>query len=113
MLDRGGDDLDAPRRVAVQAAELLLFLHTTDADGIGAADDLVLGLGSPLGFEVATFGLHLGQRVEGADERHLAQVLQPVRRLTAEPVVGVGHIGWERPVEVVVHPGDEVVDDVR
>jgi hypothetical protein len=93
MLHARGNDLDATLRVAVQAAELALLLGAADADGVGAGDDLLLGTMAPLRLQVAAFGLHLGQRVERADERDVELVLDAMRNQAAEEVVGVHHVG--------------------
>ena len=47
VLDGRRDDLDAPGRVAVEAAELALLLRAADADRVAAADDLGLGPVAP------------------------------------------------------------------
>ena len=78
VLDAGGDDLDAPGRVAVQPAELALLLGAADADRVGAADDLGLGALAPQRLEVAALGLDPGQRVERGDERQVELVLEAV-----------------------------------
>ena len=101
VLDAGRDDLDATLRVAVQAAELALLLGAADADGVGAGDDLVLGAVAPLGLVVAALGLHLGQRVERADERDVELVLDAVRDQAAEEVVGVHDVGRAIVLQVV------------
>ncbi|CAB4547679.1 unannotated protein [freshwater metagenome] len=113
VLDRGGDHLDPPRRVAVEPAELALLLVAVHADGIGAADDLGLGALAQLGLAVAALGLHLGERVEGGDERQAALVLQPVGDQAAEPVVRVHDVGRELAVEMTPDAGGELVDDPR
>ncbi len=93
MLDAGSDDLDAALRVAVQPAELAFLLGTADQDCVGAADDLAFGAVAPLGFEVAAFRLHSGERVKGADEGNVELMLQAMRDETAEEIVGVQHVG--------------------
>ena len=111
MLDTGRDDLDPARRLAVQAAELALLLGAADADRVGATDDLGLGSFAPFRLEIAAFGLHLGQGVERADERQVELVLDAMRDESAEPVVGVQHIGGRVVLDVVDHRVAELAED--
>ena len=110
VLDSGRDDLDPARGLAVEAEELALLLGAADADRVGAADDLGLGALAPLGLEIAALGLHLGERVERADERQVELVLDAVADEAAEPVVGVQHIGGRVVLDVVDHGVAELVD---
>ena len=92
VLDGRRDDLDAPGRVAVQAAELALLLRAADADGVAAADDVGLGPVAPRRLEVAALGLDPGQRVERRHERHVEGVLEAVPDDAAQPVVAVDDV---------------------
>ena len=113
VLDAGCDDLDATLRVAVEPAELAFLFGAADADGVGTADDLVLGAMPPLRFEVAALRFHLGQRVERADERDVQLVLDAVRNQATEEVVGVDDIRRRVVLEVVDHQIAELGEDAR
>jgi hypothetical protein len=113
VLHTRSDDLDAAARVAVQPAELVLLLGAVHADRVGAGDDVVLGLVAPLALQVATLGLHLGQRVERGHERQVQLVLQPVGHEPAQEVVGVEDVGGRRGAQVFGHPVAELVEDRR
>ncbi len=103
VLDTGSDDLDVSGGVAIQASELALFLGAADADRIGATDDLGFGTLAQLRFEVAALGLHLGEGVKRTDEREVELVLDAMPDETAEPVVGVQHVGGRVVLDVVDH----------
>jgi hypothetical protein len=76
--DAGRNDLDAASRIAVQPTKLLFLFCTTDANAVGALDDLGFGPVTPKWLRVATFSFHTSKGVERRDERHAEFVLEVV-----------------------------------
>ena len=112
VFDPGGDDLDPTVRVAVQPSELLLLLHTADADRVRALDDLGFGPVTPFGLGVTALGLHPSEGVERRHERHAEFVLEVVSDDAAQPVVAVDDVGRAIRSEPLHHPVAELVRDI-
>ena len=71
VVDAGWDDLDAARIGAAQLHQLGGLGRAVGEDGIGAGDDLGLGLHPPVRFGIAGVGLDPSEGVERRDERHM------------------------------------------
>ena len=110
VLHPGGHDLDAPGRIAVEPAELQFLLRARHADGVGAADDLALGLDAAVGLGIAPLGLHPGERVERHHQRAVERVLDLVTGDARQPVVAVHQVDAAGGPDVLEHAVGELVD---
>ncbi len=110
VVDARRHDLDPGGVGAVEAAELLGLGLGRGGDGVGAADDLGLGVDAVLRLEVARLGLGAGQGVEGGHQRQVELVLDAVARHARQPVVHVHRVGGV-PQQVADHVVGELGDD--
>ena len=109
------NDLDAVGIRAVELLELRRLGGGVGEDGVGAPDDLGLGIDAPLRLEVARLGLDPCQGVERRHQRQVQLVLEAMPGDAREPVVGmegVGGVGATVGGEPRQHTVGELVDDL-
>src|ERR1700687_1627829 len=73
--------------------DLAFFFGAAHTDRVGAPDDFGLGPLPTLRLWITADGLYAGERVEGADERYVELVFEPVTGDARQPVVGVDEVG--------------------
>ncbi len=112
VVDAGRHDLDAGRIGAVELDELGDLVGAVGEDGVGAGDDLGLGVDAAVGLGVAGLGLHPGEGVEGRHQRERELVLEPMAGQARQPVVGVDGVGAALAAQVAGHAVGELVDDL-
>ena len=104
VVDARRHDLDAGRGRRRRArTSWSASARARGEDGVGAADDLGLGLDAALRLGVAGLGLDPGERVERGHERQVELVLELVAGHARQPVVGVDGVDVAAPLEVLGH----------
>jgi hypothetical protein len=110
VVDAGGHDLDALGDGAVQPFQLGRLVGRAGQDGVGAADDLGLGLGPLVVLLGRLLRFDPGQGVERRHQGQLEAVLDGVAHDAREPVVGVDHVGRAVDLDPIEHPVGELLD---